>query len=154
MTAGVLAFVAGVLLLQLQGALPAAAWLCGLPACLALGAWRPELRLAAAFAAGFLWAAGWAQWRMADRLAPGLEGRELQVTGVISGLPAAGDRALRFELEPESAPPRVRLPRRLRLAWYASAPAAPVPEAHPGERWRFTPRLRRPHGQVNPYGFY
>jgi len=153
MTAGVLAFVAGVLLLQVQGALPAAAWLWGLPVCLALGAWRPGLRLAAAFAAGFLWAAGWAQLRMADRLAPGLEGRELQVVGVISGLPAAGDRALRFELEPESAPPGVRLPRRLRLAWYASAPAAPVPEAHPGERWRFTLRLRRPHGQVNPYGF-
>jgi competence protein ComEC len=153
MTAGVLAFVAGVLLLQLQGALPAAAWLWGLPACLALGAWRPRLRLAAAFAAGFLWAAGWAQWRMVDRLAPGLEGRELQVTGVISGLPAAGERALRFEFEPESAPPGVRLPRKIRLAWYAGMPQAPVPEAHPGERWRFTLRLRRPHGQVNPHGF-
>jgi competence protein ComEC len=153
MTAGVLAFVSGVVLLQVQSALPAAAWLWGLPACLALGAWRPGLRVAAAFAAGFLWAAGWAHLRMADRLAPELEGRELQVTGVISGLPAAGERALRFEFEPETAPPGVRLPRRLRLAWYAAAPAAPVPEAHPGERWRFTLRLRHPHGQVNPHGF-
>src|SRR5256885_15474 len=24
---------------------------------------------------------------------------------------------------------------------------------HPGERWRFTVRLRRPHGTVNPHGF-
>ena len=39
MTAGVLAFVAGVLLLQQQGELPAAAWLWGLPACLALALW-------------------------------------------------------------------------------------------------------------------
>ena len=28
--------------------------------------------------------------------------------------------------------------------------ASPV---HPGERWRFTVRLRRPHGHVNPHGF-
>jgi len=153
MTAGVLAFVAGVLLLQLQGALPAAAWLWGLPACLALGAWRPGLRLAAAFAAGFLWAAGWAQLRMGDRLAPGLEGRELQVTGVVSGLPASGERALRFDFEPESAPSGVRLPRKVRLAWYAPSAPAAAPEAHPGERWRFTLRMRRPHGQVNPHGF-
>jgi competence protein ComEC len=153
MTAGVLAFVAGVLLLQAQGELPAAAWLAALPACLALAAWRPEPRLAAAFAAGFLWATGWAQLRMADRLAPGLEGRALQVTGVVSGLPAAGERALRFEFEPESAPPGVRLPRRLRLAWYVPTRPAAAPEVHPGERWRFTLRLRRPHGEVNPHGF-
>ena len=24
---------------------------------------------------------------------------------------------------------------------------------HPGERWAFTVRLRRPHGLVNPHGF-
>ena len=153
MTAGVLAFVAGVLLLQMQGTLPDAGWLWCLPVCLALGAWRPGLRLAAAFAVGFLWAAGWAQLRIADRLAPGLEGRELRVVGVISGLPDAGERALRFEFEPESAPPGVRLPRRLRLAWYAPAAPTPAPEAHPGERWRLTLRLRRPHGEVNPHGF-
>jgi competence protein ComEC len=153
MTAGVLAFVAGVLLLQAQGALPPVAWLWGLPACLALGAWRPGLRLAAAFAVGFLWAAGWAQLRIADRLAPGLEGRELQVVGVVSGLPAAGERGLRFDFEPESAPEGVRLPRKSRLAWYALPPPAPAPEVRPGERWRFAVRLRRPHGQVNPHGF-
>src|SRR6185295_5043736 len=28
--------------------------------------------------------------------------------------------------------------------------SAPV---HPGERWRFTVRLRRPHGLANPHGF-
>ncbi len=153
MTAGVLAFVAGVLLLQVQGALPAAAWLWSLPACLVLGAWRPGLRLAVAFAAGFLWAASWAQFRLADRLAPGLEGRELQLVGVISGLPATGERGLRFDFEPESAPPGVRLPRKLRLAWYAPPAPAPAPEVHPGERWRLALRLRRPHGQVNPHGF-
>lgn len=153
MTSGALAFVAGVLLLQQQGELPAAAWLWGLPACLALGIWGRGLRPAAAVAAGFLWAAGCAHLRIADRLAPELEGRELQVVGVVSGLPAVGVRGLRFDFEPETAPPGVRLPRKIRLAWYAPPPPAPGPEAHPGERWRFTVRLRRPHGQVNPYGF-
>jgi competence protein ComEC len=153
MTAGVLAFVAGVVLLQQQAELPAAAWLWALPACLALGVWRPGLRLPAALAAGFLWAAACAQLRIADRLAPALEGRELEVTGVVASMPVADERALRFDFEPESAPPGVRLPRRLRLAWYAPSPPSPGPAAHPGERWRFTLRLRRPHGEVNPYGF-
>ena len=153
MTAVVLAFVAGVLLLQQQGELPSLAWLIAVPACLALGVWRRGLRLPAALAVGFLWAAGCAQLRLADRLVPELEGRDLQVTGVVSGLPASGERSLRFDFEPESAPPGVKLPRRLRLVWYASPAPAAAPELHPGERWRFTLRLRRPHGQVNPYGF-
>jgi len=153
MTAVVLAFVAGVLLLQQQGELPSLAWLFALPACLVLGAWLRGLRLPAAFVVGFLWAAGCAQLRVADRLAPGLEGRDLQVTGVVSGLPAAGERRLRFDFEPESGPRGVKLPRRLRLAWYSRPPPAPAAEVHPGERWRLTVRLRRPHGQANPYGF-
>jgi len=51
-----------------------------------------------------------------------------------------------------------RLPRRLLLSWYRSAAAEDAPAllngaVHPGERWQFTVRLRRPHGLVNPHGF-
>ena len=28
-----------------------------------------------------------------------------------------------------------------------------LPEVHPGERWQFTVRLKRPHGLANPHGF-
>src|SRR5688572_31018432 len=97
-----------------------------------------------------------AHLRMADWLAPELEGRDLEVVGVVSSLPAASERAVRFEFEVESA--AQPLPRKLLLAWHRSpsleeGPALLEHAVHPGERWLFTVRLRRPHGHVNPHGF-
>jgi competence protein ComEC len=151
MTAAALAFAAGALLLQQQALLPAPLWLAALPACAALVAWRHWLLVPAAFAAGFLWAAGCAQLRLADRLAPELEGKDLEVAGVVAGLPAASERSLRFEFEPEPAP--ARLPRKVLLSWYRSLAGEPPPELRPGERWLLTLRLKRPHGALNPHGF-
>ncbi|HEX5094299.1 MAG TPA: DNA internalization-related competence protein ComEC/Rec2 [Burkholderiales bacterium] len=146
MTGAALAFAAGVLLLQQQAALPGLAWLLLLPALALAAAWQRRLLVPAAFAIGFLWAAGFAHLRLADRLAPELEGRDLEVTGVVAGLPSRSEQAQRFAFEPESAP--APLPRRLLLSWYGAEEAV-----HPGERWRFTLRLRRPHGHLNPHGF-
>ncbi len=146
MTGVALAFAAGVLLLQQQAALPAPTWLALAPVCVALTAWRRALALPAAFAIGFLWAAGFAHLRMADRLSPELEGRDLEVVGVVAGLPARIERGWRFAFEPESAD--VRLPRRVFLSWYGAQEAL-----HPGERWRLTVRLKRPHGHLNLHGF-
>jgi len=146
MTAAALAFAAGVLLLQQQAALPAPAWLLLAVAAIALGAWRRSLMVPAAFAVGFLWAAGYAHLRLADRLDPALEGVDVEVTGVVASLPAPLERGLRFEFQPEDA--AVRLPRRILLAWYGEQV-----EAHPGERWLFTVRLKLPHGHLNPHGF-
>ncbi|MDA1117234.1 MAG: DNA internalization-related competence protein ComEC/Rec2 [Proteobacteria bacterium] len=151
MTGAALAFTAGVLLLQQQSALPTPAWLALFPVCVALAAWRRKLLLPAAFAIGFLWAAGWAQLRIADRLSPELEGRDLEVAGVVASLPAAGERSLRFEFEIESAPERV--PRRILLAWYFDASTEGAPAVNPGERWLLGVRLRQPHGHANPHGF-
>ncbi len=80
------------------------------------------------------------------------------MTGVVAGLPASGERAVRFEFDVER-PAGAGLPRRVLLSWYRdSAPQLAAaggqgPSVHPGERWRFTLRLRRPHGLLNPYGF-
>ena len=157
MTAALLAFAAGVILLQLQAALPAAQWLWLLPVCALAPLWRRGLLVPAALEAGFLWAALAAHARLADRLAPELEGRDLQVVGVIAGLPAAGERGVSFEFEVESAATGERLPAKLRLAWYRTAQGgeSAIPDDAPraGERWRFSVRLRRPHGNVNPHGF-
>lgn len=119
-----------------------------------------NLALPAAAAIGFCWALGMAQLKLADRLAHELEGRDIEVVGIIAGLPAAGERSLRFEFEPESvsAPPGARLPGKILLSWYRSPfyeeqPAIATEPVHPGERWRFTVRLRRPHGNLNPHGF-
>jgi len=151
MTGGILAFAAGVLLLQQQPTLPAPAWLWAIPPLLGLSIWRP-LRWPAALALGLLWAAGFAHLRIADRLAPELEGRDLSVVGVVAGLPVRIEGGTSFELDAEHEAGGAQLPRRLRLSW-RPALAEEAPLLHPGERWRFTLRLRRPHGQVNPHGF-
>ena len=152
----ILAFAAGVVVLQLQPALPSPAWLWTMPFLGALPLWRREAAVPVAFAIGFLWAAAFAQVRLADRLAPALEGRDLEVVGVVASLPASGERSVRFELDVESA--EVPLPRKLLLSWYRSAlyeddPATLAETVHPGERWRFSVRLKRPHGNFNPHGF-
>ena len=153
MTLAALAFAAGAAALQLQAELPSPAWAAVL---LLLVLKRRILLLPLAFAAGFFWAAAMAHVRMADWLAPELEGRDLDVVGVVSSLPAVSERAVRFEFEVESS--RERLPRRILLAWHRGpwteeGPALLQQAVHPGERWLFTVRLRRPHGHVNPHGF-
>jgi competence protein ComEC len=146
MTYAAFAFAAGAALLQIQAALPPLAWAwLVLPLAGAALRWK-ALRVPAALAAGFFWAAACAQWRMSDWLPGGLEGRDIAVVGVVSGLPAVGERSLRFDFDVESAD--ARLPRKVLLSWY-DAPAV----VHPGERWAFTVRLHRPHGVVNPHGF-
>jgi competence protein ComEC len=153
MTLAALAFAGGAAALQLQAELPSLAW----ALLLAPLAARPRMFIVPlAFGAGFFWAAAAAHVRMADWLAPELEGRDLEVVGVVSSLPAVSERAVRFEFEVESAPGR--LPKKLLLSWHRNAfseeGAALLAQAvHPGERWLFTVRLRRPHGHVNPHGF-
>ena len=51
-----------------------------------------------------------------------------------------------------------RLPHSIALGWYAgfhddAALSQPQRELSAGQRWRFTLRLRRPHGNLNPNGF-
>src|SRR6267378_2227699 len=156
MTLTALAFAAGAALLQQQAQLPWLAWLAFLPLCIGLAVLRWRGAAVFALAGGFLWAAACAHWRMADWLSPELEGRDLQVVGVVAALPALGERSVRFEFDVESA--EQKLPSKIQLSWYRSSayedqPALLAGIVHPGERWRFTVRLRRPHGTVNPHGF-
>src|SRR5438874_3437128 len=151
-----LAFAAGAALLQQQAQLPWLAWLAFLPLCIGLAALRWRGAAAFALASGFLWATACAHWRMADWLSPELEGRDHQVVGVVAALPALGERGVRFEFDVESA--EQKLPSRILLSWYRGSayedqPALLAGMVHPGERWLFTVRLRRPHGNFNPYGF-
>jgi competence protein ComEC len=160
MTPVLLSFAAGVLLLQMQGQLPAGEW-----AWLASAGVLPfvvhrlrVLALPLAALAGFCGALGLAHARLADKLAPELEGRDIEVVGIVSGLPSAGERGQRFEFEPEAvlAPAGAKLPQKLLLSWYRTPfmeEGGALSVLHPGERWRLSLRLRRPHGQVNPHGF-
>ncbi len=106
---------------------------------------------------GFAYAAGFAQWRLADRLDPAWEGRDIMLTGVIASLPQPFERGVRFEFDIESAQPwEALVPRRVSLSWYNGL----MPEEHQvvmpvraGERWRLPVALRLPHGLANPHGF-
>jgi competence protein ComEC len=99
--------------------------------------------------------------RLGEALAPALEGRDLAVTGVIASLPQVGPNGIRFRFAIDAESRRHELgtlPRRIALGWYGgfhedAALSAPQRELKAGQRWRFTVRLRRPHGNLNPHGF-
>src|SRR5690348_3924719 len=124
MTPAALAFAAGAALLQWQAALPGAAWALALPPLLLLAWRRPKLAFLPAFVLGFLWAALLAHGRMADWLEQRLEGRDLEVTGVVASLPATNERGVRFELDVESSG-EAPLPAKILLSWYAEDAAQP-----------------------------
>ena len=107
-----------------------------------------------------------------------IEGRDLQVTGVVAQMPQHDESGTRFRFDVESArwanqsaseQASPRAPSRIALGWYAEgtglwgrgveeAGAALQPlrrpePLHAGERWRLTVRLKAPHGNLNPHGF-
>jgi len=158
MRSAILAFAAGVLLLQTRGELPAPwPWLAGgLLACLPFFfVRRPATRVLAllgCLSLGFGWAGWRADVRLADELGSDWEGRDVEVVGVVAGLPQDFDRGVRFEFVVEQRlTPGAVAPQRVDLAWYRERAAPPA--VSPGERWRFTVRLKRPHGGANPGGF-
>jgi len=156
MTAALIGFAAGMLALQVLPALPALAWLWAAPVAI-LATWRFRgLAVPLAAVLGLCWALGAAHLRLADRLDPELEGVDVEAVGVVAGLPAAGERSLRFAYEVESA--SQPLPSRVLVSWYRTPFAQDSPSIlseapRPGERWRFTLRLKRPHGHFNPHAF-
>lgn len=169
MILSIIAFAAGIWLLQQQPVLPPPLWAWWLVAGAAVWATvrgngaaarrlRRALALLLAFGSGFAWAAWMAHGRMADALPAAWEGRDITVVGVVATLPQSYDRSVRFEFDIEQVlTPDAEVPRRIILSWWGAvgrdgAPAH-LPEVHPGERWQLTVRLKRPHGLVNPHGF-
>ncbi len=168
MAALALAWIAGVALQLQQRALwpvegYGLALVVGLAGVIAAWRWRRAFVLgligALVLAVG---ASGWrASARLADGLSAGLEGRDLVVTGVVASLPQRGAAGLRFRFEPEAATldgQPMRVPRVLAVGWYTgmhedAALSQPHSELRAGQRWRFTLRLRQPHGNLNPHGF-
>ena len=119
---------------------------------------------------------------MSEQLPVAWEGRDITLVGTIDSLPYRFERGVRFNFNVETIAPQAQgmpvIPSRLALSWYSdftgAAPAlgantaansdanpvvssssnsAQVPELQPGERWQITVRLKRPHGNANPYGF-
>ncbi|MHB1246323.1 MAG: DNA internalization-related competence protein ComEC/Rec2 [Sulfuriferula sp.] len=167
MRSSILAFVAGVWLLQQQSVLPDLAWVWGLPLLASaywlprrrwLGALRHGLLLSTLFGAGFLFAAAVAEHRMQDALPQAWEGMDVALIGVVASLPVKTEHGRRFEFDVEHVnTPGAHLPRHIQLNTYTTSfngkPLPGAPHVHAGERWSFTVRLRRPHANANPHVF-
>jgi competence protein ComEC len=124
------------------------------------------LVLAAALSAvmSFAQAGARASHYVQSTLNPSLEGRTLQVVGIVANLPQRTEDSARFRFEVESARESdgtlVQLPPQLLLGWYGNRLSgsddkvqAPPADLLPGDRWQMTVRLKAPHGHINPYGF-
>ncbi|SIR71013.1 competence protein ComEC [Janthinobacterium sp. TND4EL3] len=161
----ILGFAAGAAWLQTQASLPphagALLWVVAGAALLVAwllrrhARWRCVLAPAAGVGLGFYWAAWLAQAALAPQLAPADEGRDITVTGTIASLPYRFEQGVRFNFAVEKAF-GAKVPPLIALSWYAGfrdEVTNEVGDVQPGERWRLTVRLQRPHGNANPMGF-
>ena len=162
-----IAFAAGVWLLQQQPELPDARWFWLLPLLLTplvLPTGRTEahqrfgqfLIVIACVSVGFGWAAWRAQLRLADQLPAAWQGVDVQIVGVVADLPERDARSERFDFRVEQIlTPGAQVPAHIRLAWLSPERAGSnsPQKLKAGERWQFTVRLKQPHGTANPDGF-
>ncbi|MFZ6748061.1 DNA internalization-related competence protein ComEC/Rec2 [Undibacterium sp. Ren11W] len=107
---------------------------------------------------GFVWASLFATYYLSEQLPKEWEGRDITVIGVVSSLPHHFQQGVRFNFKIEQTLPEpalaAKLPENIALAWYLSPDSAATTSAigvlNAGERWQFTVRLKRPHGNANP----
>jgi len=128
----------------------------GLLAAIALPAGRSLLRWIAVLLAAAGWTLVAADAAMSARIDPAQEGRDFVVIGRVASLPLVAERSTRFVFDIDDCVDDVAdCPRgaRVRLGWHAfDARSKPMP-VQPGERWRFTVRLKRVHALHNPNAF-
>jgi competence protein ComEC len=168
MRSALLGFVAGVAWLQTQTSLPTQSfiWLLITIAILTSlstrfvqrSIFRIPLLAGAGVVVGFVWAALFALHFLSEELPKELEGQDVTVIGTIDSLPVTFAQGVRFNFLVESVvgDPAPAVPSRLALSWYfgfRKDEMQNVADIQPGERWQLTVRLRRPHGNANPYGF-
>jgi competence protein ComEC len=158
----IVAFALGTAWLQTRATLPALAWAAVLPLAVLLlvvgrqAMHRGVLLLAALIlsgASGYFYAAWRAEIRLADALPQYWEGRNIAFTARVLGLPETTPNGLRLVLAPQAIEtPGVTMPSRVQLGWFV-APGAMLPALAGGDCLRFSARMFRPHGNLNPGGF-
>ncbi len=170
MRSAIVGFVVGAACLQMQATLPQYFFLiflfilaCALFALsrrVVLSQYKNLLRFVMGVLLGFVWAALFAQYYLSQELPKELEGQDVTIVGTIDSMPSYFERGVRFNFTVEKVVPldgiKPVLPARLALSWYSAFGVDEiknVAEVYPGERWQFVVRLRKPHGNANPYGF-
>ncbi len=150
MRVAAIAFLAGIFAVQQFAALPSLYWSLLLIPAVALSLIHPRWLFLLFLVGGFVWATWRADLILQEHLPPHLEGRDILVEGVVSDLPRPTDYGSQFSFDvtqarvdgqPVNVPARIRLSADRRVTVHAS------------EAWRFTVRLKRPHGLQNPGGF-
>lgn len=113
------------------------------------------------FGVGFAVTGLHASYRMNQILSPELEQKDILVTGVITGLPQQQSDRWRFILNVDTAQligsenvANIKFPPQLLLSWYANNNGSSTsPEIKTGQQWRFTVRVKAPHGAINLHTF-
>ncbi len=103
------------------------------------------------FLAGVFWVTLRGGWVLDDRLPAELQGKNIRVEGYVADIPQRFERGVRFAFDVKHASRDgvvVAVPGRILLSRYDDENRYEV-----GEHWRFTVRLKRPHGFQNPGGF-
>lgn len=108
----------------------------------------------AAYIAGFAYAAVRAEVRLGEALPTAWELRDIPLTGYVRGLPIGDRGSVRFlfvvDLDQARQSTGIeRFPSVVQLSWRARGARAELPRLEPGDRWRLTVRLKRPHGYAN-----
>lgn len=151
MRSGTLSFLMGVLVLQLHAVLPSV-FIClvMLPLLIVVVRYKhPVLLLFLFFLSGYCWALVYAQFHLQQHLAKELVGKDILVTGYVTGLPANKQRSISFEFNIEQLTNNDRSvisPGYVKLSWFGDA----IPEVNPGDQWQLVVRLKPPHGFMNP----
>ncbi|MCO5100071.1 MAG: DNA internalization-related competence protein ComEC/Rec2 [Burkholderiaceae bacterium] len=93
---------------------------------------------------------------MSKRIGAAQEGRDFVVVGRVASLPLVDRQSTRFVFDVDDCvDPTPGCPRdaRIRLGWQAFDDRSKPMPVQPGERWRFTIRLKRVHALHNPNAF-
>ena len=143
-------FLAGVVVVQTAPYLPSLWLLMVLP--LAIGILRTRFLFPLAiFLIGCAWAVFRAELQLKQALPHELERKDVQIEAQVISLVHRDERYLKFTVDVESlkhAGVFHTPPVKVQLRWYDTKADVRI-----GQRWRFTARLRRPHGFQNPGGF-
>lgn len=150
-----LCFVAGASWLQQLAQLPDLRWLWGFPLLIAVPVLLPErqavLRTLSIWIMIVICGLGYADWRaslrLAERLPAAWQGVDVRLSGVVTGLPQPGRTGQRLDLRVYRVwTPGARVPPLIRV--YVSGHSQ---QFVPGQVWRCTVRLQRPHASQNPH---
>lgn len=124
---------------------------------------RLPARMLLATACGFVWASAFAHFYLRESLPVEWENKDVVLVGTVDSLPFHFEQGQRFNFAVEQIhadgldlTSRANWPSKVALSWYGamhSADAIPVTNVQPGERWQLRVRMKRPHGNANPYGF-